>query len=111
MFELLCVLLYPFAPHITSEMWARAISKGGNIMDRKWPEYDINMITEETVTIAVQVNGKLRGTIEAEKGMSQDNVFGLVINDVKFSKYIHGNDNIKKIIFVPDKLLNVVAGK
>ncbi len=110
MFELLCVLLYPFAPHMTSEMWEMAISKDAGVMDHEWPEYDSNLITEETVTIAVQANGKLRGTVEVEKGMSQDNLFELVINDVKFSKYIHGND-IKKVIFVPDKLLNIVVGK
>ncbi len=110
MFELLCVLLYPFAPHMTSEMWEIAISKDAGVRDHEWPEYDSNLITEETVTIAVQVNGKLRGTVEVEKGMSQDNLFELVINDVKFSKYIHGND-IKKIIFVPDKLLNIVVVK
>ncbi|HXW69364.1 MAG TPA: class I tRNA ligase family protein, partial [Dissulfurispiraceae bacterium] len=110
MFQLLCVLLYPFAPHMTSEMWEIAISKAAGVMDQKWPEYDRNLITEETVTIAVQVNGKLRGTVEVEKGMSQDSLFELAVNDVKFGKYIQGND-IKKVIFVPDKLLNIVIGK
>ncbi len=110
MFELLCVLLYPFAPHITSEMWKMAISKNTRVMDQAWPEYDSNLIAEESVTVAVQVNGKLRGTVQVEKGMTKENLFEVVINDIKFSKYIHGND-IKKIIFVPDKLLNVVAGK
>ncbi|MGO9016360.1 MAG: leucine--tRNA ligase [Dissulfurispiraceae bacterium] len=110
MFELLCVLLYPFAPHLTSEMWEMTISKDARVMDQGWPEYDSSLITEESVTIAVQVNGKLRGTVQVEKGISQDNLFELVTNDEKFSKYIHGN-NIKKVIFVPDKLLNVVAGK
>ncbi len=110
MFELLCILLYPFAPHMTSEMWQMTISKDTGVMDQGWPEYDSNLITEESVTIAVQVNGKLRGTVQVDKGMSQDNLFELVSNDVKFSKYIQGY-NIKKVIFVPDKLLNIVAGK
>jgi leucyl-tRNA synthetase len=110
MFELLCVLLYPFAPHVTSEMWEMAVSKDAGVMDQEWPEYDSALITEETVTVAAQVNGKLRGTVEVEKGMSQDNLFELVINDVKINKYIQGND-IKKVIFVPDKLLNIVIGK
>ncbi|HKN19337.1 MAG TPA: leucine--tRNA ligase [Dissulfurispiraceae bacterium] len=110
MFQLLCVLLYPFAPHMTSEMWEMTISKDAGVMDQKWPEYDRNLITDETATIAVQVNGKLRGTLEVEKGMSQDSLFELTVNDVKFSKYIHRN-GIKKVIFVPDKLLNIVIGK
>ena len=110
MFELLCVLLYPFAPHMTSEMWEMTISKDAGVMDQVWPQYDSDLITEESVTVAVQVNGKLRGTVQVEKGMPQDNLFELVINDLRFSKYIHGND-IKKVIFVPDKLLNIVAGK
>jgi leucyl-tRNA synthetase len=107
MFELLCLLLYPFAPHLTSEMWDRMISKEADIVEQKWPEYDSNLITEETVTIAVQVNGKLRGTVDVEKGMSQNNLLELVINDVKFSKHIDGK-NVGKVIFVPDKLMNIV---
>jgi len=109
MIETLCVLLYPFAPHMTSEIWARAISEKNGLMDQQWPEYDSHLITEENVTIAVQVNGKLRGTVYVEKGMSQDNLLELVINDGKFSKYINGG-NVKKVIYVPDKLLNIVAG-
>ncbi len=110
MFEVLCLLLYPFAPHLTAEMWERAISEDSGLICQKWPEYDSSLIIEETATIAVQVNGKLRGTVEAEKGMSQDNLFELVVNDVKFSKHIYGKD-IKKVIHVPDKLLNIVVGK
>ncbi|MGD0282593.1 MAG: leucine--tRNA ligase [Dissulfurispiraceae bacterium] len=110
MFELLCVLLYPFAPHMTSEMWDMAVSKDAGVMDHEWPEYDSSLITDETATIAVQVNGKLRGTVEVGKGMSQDNLFKLVINDVKFSRFIDGT-NVKKVIYVPDKLLNIVVGK
>jgi leucyl-tRNA synthetase len=110
MFEVLCLLLYPFAPHMTSEAWERTIGKDANVMDQKWPEYDSELIAEDTVTIAVQVNGKLRGTVDVEKGMSRDHLFELVINDAKFSKHIDGN-NIKKVIYVPDKLLNIVVGK
>ncbi|MBF0506424.1 MAG: leucine--tRNA ligase [Nitrospirae bacterium] len=108
MVEVLCLLLYPFAPHLTSEIWEKSVSKDDCLSDQKWPSYDSKLIVEETVTIAVQVNGKLRGTVEVEKGMSQDSLFELVRNDVKFGKYIHGNE-IKKIIHVPDKLLNVVV--
>ncbi|MBF0559975.1 MAG: leucine--tRNA ligase [Nitrospirae bacterium] len=110
MIEILCVLLYPFAPHMTSEIWENAISKDTGLMDQRWPEYDSNLITEENVTIAVQVNGKLRGTLDVEKGMSQERLFELVIGDDKLSKYVD-RGKVKKVIYVPDKLLNIVAGK
>lgn len=109
MIETLCLLLYPFAPHMTSEIWERAINGKTCLADQGWPGYDSNLITEEKVTIAVQVNGKLRGTVEVEKGISRDILFELVMNDGRFDRHV-GGGNIKKVIYVQDKLLNIVAG-
>lgn len=109
MIETLCLLLYPFAPHMTSEIWERAVNAKTCLADQGWPGYDSNLITEEKVTIAVQVNGKLRGTVEVEKGISRDILFELVMNDGRFDKHV-GGGNIKKVIYVQDKLLNIVAG-
>ena len=100
------ILLNPLAPHITSEIYERVF--GGNIIDDTWPKYDETKLSEDSVTIAVQVNGKLRGTIDATKDASNEEVEELAKANENVKKFIDGM-NIVKIIVVPNKIVNIVV--
>jgi leucyl-tRNA synthetase len=106
--EKFLLILAPFAPHITEELWEKLGNKF-SIHQQKWPEYDSDKIKEETVTIAVQINGKLRGTVEVQssKCKVQSGVEELARESEKIKKYLEGQE-IKKVIFVPGKLINFV---
>lgn len=99
-------LIAPFAPHMTEELWA-ALGNEGSVHLAQWPTHDDSYLMSDTVTIAVQVNGKLRGTVEISKDTAQDEVVAVAqaIETVK----AHLNGEPKRIIFVPNKLLNFVV--
>jgi leucyl-tRNA synthetase len=99
-------LVAPFAPHIAEELWERA---GGqeSVFDARWPAYDPALAAEETVTLAVQVNGKTRGTIQVAPDATQDSAFVAAMAEPTIAKFVTGEP--KKIIFVPRRLLNIVA--
>jgi leucyl-tRNA synthetase len=99
-------LVAPFAPHIAEELWERA---GGqeSVFDARWPAYDPALAAEETVTLAVQVNGKTRGTIQVAPDATQDSAFAAAMAEPTIAKFVTGEP--KKIIFVPRRLLNIVA--
>lgn len=110
-------LLAPFAPHMTEELWEmlgfqkEAAQKGHWSIHRSlWPAYDEKYIVEEALTIAVQVNGKLRGTVRIaadEKG-NQKLVEKLVAEESSVQKFLQGT--IRKIIYIPGKIINYVVG-
>jgi len=110
------ILLAPFAPHITEELWrqlgpASTKSSAGkhqdSIHDEKWPKYDSELIKEEMITLIIQVNGRVRDKIEVEVNISEEKAKELVISSKKVQKWISGKE-IKKVIFVPRKLINIV---
>lgn len=105
-------LLAPFAPHMTEELYQQygGVERFESIHTSKWPEFDESQMVEETVTIAVQVNGKLRETIrvESEKAGEQKVVEQLAKDSEKVRKFIDGKE-IRKVIFVPGKILNIVV--
>lgn len=105
--ELSLSILAPFAPHITEELWAR-LGHDQTIHIDTWPEWDEELIKQELVTIVVQINGKLRGEFSFERGVEEEAVVNEVKKDDKVSKYLSQGD-IKKTIFVPDKLINFVV--
>ncbi len=103
------LLLAPFAPHLTEELWGK-LGNQFSIHQQSWPKYSPDLIEEEVVTIAVQINGKLRGTIELQRSKAtekQDWVEEMVKKDEKAKKYLEGKE-IKRTIFVPGKLINFV---
>lgn len=103
----LLTLLYPFAPHITSELWEQ-LKFGNNIWEQSWPSYDEEVLKQETMTIAVQVNGKLRGTVQAAPGAVESEVLALAKENLQVAKNLEGKQ-ILKTIFVPGKLLSFVV--
>jgi len=107
LFSTFLILLSPFAPHLTEELWHQLGYKK-SIFLQKWPKYDPKMITEERVTIVVQVNGKVRDKIETEKGISKEQAVKLVLAREKIKKWVD-QKRIEKTIFIPDRLINFVV--
>ncbi len=96
-------ILSPFAPHLAEELWQK-LGKTELICKTTWPKFDPALCTENTVTIVVQLNGKLVGKIETEKGADQTRVEAQTKSLPKLA-----NITPKKIIYVPDRLINYVA--
>jgi len=105
--ETTIALLFPFVPHIAEELY-ETIGNNPDELALFWPEYDERYIVEERVTIAIQINGKLRDTCEVERGIDATRLKEVVFNLDKIKKHIEGKE-IKKVITVPDKLVNVVC--
>jgi leucyl-tRNA synthetase len=102
-------LVSPFAPHIAEELWER-LGKTGSIFDAGWPEFDPALATDELLTLAVQVNGKLRGTIRVARDVSQDGALAAALAEPSITKFVVGPP--AKVIYVPGRLINiVVSGK
>ena len=99
------LLLNPMAPHLTEELWQQC-GFGGMIVDQSWPTYDEAKTGESSVEIPVQVSGKLRGTIVIERGEAQASVVEKA--KAKVAGYLEGKTVVKEI-YVPDKLVNLVA--
>ena len=101
------LMLDPFAPHISEEMWEKA--GFGDILARQpWPKYDEELCKESTVEIAVQVNGKLKGRVVVETNADNAEVLLKVKEDAAISKEISGKTIVKEIV-VPGKLVNIVV--
>ncbi len=105
-FEVFLKLLSPFAPHIAEELWSHLGHKT-LLAQEKWPKFDPKKIKEETVTIAIQVMGKLRGTVAVSAGAAQEEVETLAKVEPNVAKYLTSEP--KKIIFVKDKLINFMV--
>jgi len=103
----LIVLLYPFAPHIAEEMWERTGEKK-RIGSTGWPEYDPSMLETEKILIVIQVNGKLRGKIEVPADTGEEDIKSMALIEESARKFIQGK-KIKKIVYVPKKLVNIVV--
>ncbi|RKD32481.1 leucine--tRNA ligase [Thermohalobacter berrensis] len=103
----LLILLSPFSPHITEELW-HITGKDSSVHDESWPEYDKNATVKDEITVVVQVNGKVRDRIVVDSGISKEDMEKEALASEKVKNYIDGKD-IKKVIVVPKKLVNIVA--
>lgn len=101
-------LLAPFAPFITEELWDTIVNEKTLLAKTSWPQVDESKISLESATIAIQINGKMRGTIEVARGSSEEAVWSEAEKNKRFSSYIEGKE-IKKKIFVEDKVLNIIV--
>ena len=104
----LCQLLAPFAPHIANEMYAEMNDEDSRLDNIEWPKYDEKYLTTDTIKIAIQVNGKLRGDIEVAKDAEQDDVEQLALDQPNVARFTDGKQVVKKI-YVPGKILNIVV--
>ena len=99
-------ILSSFAPHLTEELWAEAGFKE-MCCQQKWPKYDEKLIEEKNIVLIVQINGKVRDKIEIKSGTVQKEAEKTVLKSEKIKNLI-GKNEIKKIVFVPNKLINIV---
>ena len=103
----LVLLAAPMAPHLAEESWA-ALGEPGRGVDAAWPTHDPAMLVEDEVTIAVQVNGKLRDTLSAPRGLDRAAAEELALASDKVQRQLNGAAP-RKVIVVPDRLVNIVA--
>jgi leucyl-tRNA synthetase len=106
-FDTLLLLVAPMVPHLAEEAWA-ALGREGLIADQPWPQVDAALLVEDEVTIAVQVNGKLRDTLTAPKGADRATLEEMALASEKVVRLLDGKPP-KKVIVVPDRLVNLVA--
>ncbi len=103
----LLLLVSPMVPHVAEEAWATG-GNDGLIADAVWPEVDPALLVDDEVTIAVQVNGKLRDTLVFPKGAPKDEVEAAALASDKIVRLLEGKPP-RKVIVVPDRLVNIVA--
>jgi leucyl-tRNA synthetase len=104
--EPLVQLVAPFAPHAAEELWEK-LGHTESVFDAGWPVFDESLAADESITIAVQVNGKTRGTIQVAPGSAQDVAMSAAMADQTIAKFVTAAP--KKVIFVPGRLLNIVV--
>ncbi|HZK78785.1 MAG TPA: class I tRNA ligase family protein, partial [Gemmatimonadaceae bacterium] len=104
--EPLVQLVAPFAPHIAEELWEK-LGHSGSIFDHRWPSFDPAMAADEKIELVVQVNGKTRGKLNVPRDISQDDALSAAKSEESIWKFVSGEP--RKIVFVPGRLLNIVA--
>ena len=104
----LVVMVAPFAPHIGEELYERLGFEGGLFASARWPAYDPAKVVDETLNIAVQVNGKLRGEVTVNAEAGEDSVREAAELDGNVARHLAGK-RVRKVIYVPNKLINLVA--
>ena len=104
--EKFILMLSPFAPHISEELW-QILGNKDSLVFEKWPDYDKSKIIEDTFKIAVQINGKVRANIEINTDDSKEKVSKKALAEENVKKWIEGKE-IKKVIYIKNKLISIV---
>jgi len=107
MYEELLMLLAPFAPHITEELWAE-LGNEKSIFLGSWPKYDTMLIQDELITLVVQVNGKVRDQIETQADITEEAAKEMAFSSQRVQRFVEKKE-IRKVIFVKGKLINIVV--
>ncbi|NQS99191.1 MAG: leucine--tRNA ligase [candidate division Zixibacteria bacterium] len=102
------LIIAPLAPHLGEELFSITNEAEGTVFDQKWPEYDAGALLRDVVEIAIQINGRLRGTAEVNRNCDDNEAFDAALNVQNIEKHLAGKNIVKKI-FIKDKLLNIVA--
>ncbi len=108
----LATLLAPFAPHAAEELWHEVLGPSARdrlLAEAPWPSFDPALVAADTVTIAVQVNGKLRGQVQAAAGAGEAEVRALAEKEERVQAHMAGKP-VRKVVFVPKRLINFVVG-
>jgi leucyl-tRNA synthetase len=100
-------MLSCFSPHIAEEIWSKLGNKGF-VCQQEWPKYDEKMIVEDKINLPIQVNGKLRATLEVEVDISEDDVKKQVLELKGVQKFIDGKE-IVKFIYIKNKIVSIVT--
>lgn len=105
--ERLLILLAPFAPHVTEELW-EMLGHKDSIFTQPWPTYDEALATDTLVTIGVQVNGKVRGTIQLSTTAPEDEARAAATAEKNVARHLEGK-TIKKLVYVAGKIVNIIV--
>ena len=100
-------LLSPIAPHISHYLWQK-LANDTDIINASWPTFSADALTQDSIKYAIQVNGKLRASIEIPAGLAEDDIKQQALAQDNVQKYIT-NKEIKRIIYIANKLINIVA--
>ena len=106
--EIFTILLNPFAPHVTEEVWQQSKLGDGIVAQAQWPSYDEAKCKDDTIEIVVQVNGRVKAKLTVEADIDKDAALAQAKSNEKIAPLIDGK-NIIKEIYVPGKLVNIVA--
>ncbi|GAB7027984.1 leucine--tRNA ligase [Geotalea toluenoxydans] len=106
--ESVVLLLAPFVPHFAEELW-ESLGHEDNLNEAAWPAFDAAAAVDEELLVVVQVNGKLRGKVTVAASATDEEIKGAALADEKIRQLIDGM-NIKKVVYVPGKLVNIVVG-
>ena len=101
-------LLAPFAPHLGEELWT-LLGREGSVFDAAWPAWDEAALVRDVVTVVVQVNGKVRDQMEVPRGTSREALQEQALAYGRVPQWVEGKQ-VRKVIIVPDKLVNIVVG-
>ncbi|MGH7793162.1 MAG: class I tRNA ligase family protein, partial [Thermodesulfobacteriota bacterium] len=105
--EAMVRLLYPIAPHIAEELW-QSLGYEETLVDKPWMEWDREILESAAITVVVQVNGKVRSQVTMDSDSDQEEMKEAALSDEKVKNYI-ADKEIKKVIVVPKKLVNIVV--
>lgn len=105
--ESLLILLNPAIPHITEELWTM-LGKSTPLTETRWPTFEENLADSGFYTLAVQINGKLRAALEIPADLEESEIKKMVVNDERIKAHTQGME-IRKIVFVPGKVFNIVV--
>ncbi|PIR13909.1 leucine--tRNA ligase [Candidatus Falkowbacteria bacterium CG11_big_fil_rev_8_21_14_0_20_39_10] len=100
-------LIAPFTPALAEELWRELGEKNSIFNSKSWPSYDKKLVKDETINLVVQINGKLRDTIEVEAGIGEEEAGEVALRSEKIQKWIKGK-KVVKVIFIKGKLVNIV---
>ena len=99
-------LLAPFAPHITEELWVKT-GKNESIHMSEWPEADPSLLQDEEITLSVQINGKMRGTVQVSPDADEQTVLKIVKDDERLSSRVP--QETVNVIYVPRRIINIIS--
>ncbi len=105
--DTLILLMAPFTPHIAEELWART-GHAYSVHQQSWPTWEEDLTREETITLVVQVNGKVRDKIQAPAGLNEEEAKALALASPRIQKYVNGKE-IRRLIFARGRILNIVV--
>lgn len=105
-FEALIIMLAPFAPHLAEEFRERLGNEFSLFTKWSWPKFDEKKLVSSIITLPIQINGKMRGTLQVSPSLSQDEILNLIKQEEKLASYLTGE--IKKCILVPGKIINII---
>ena len=100
-------MISPMIPHLAEELW-KMLGNKNMVVDQNWPRFDATLLEDTIVKVVVQINGKKKLIVSIRKGLSEEQTKKIVIDELK-NKEILNQVNIKKILVIPDRVVNLVV--